>query len=577
MQLDEDGDEVVVQYASYTFSGAEVRWPIMEKEAYAIVWSVSTFRPYLLGQTFLVRTDNSATSFLRNATQPKLKRWAMALSEYEYTVQHRPGKLHSHVDALSRLRVEGQRDSQYDIDIPSVAATAFLAGEVITHHNSLPSIDWNSACLYDRECTFLRNYATGVSMQASDAPQWFRTMSTQERARFVVQHPYVVFRGFPPRDRPRWFVPEALRCAVVASYHRGGQGAHLGVSKMSAQLATHFYWPNMTATVRACIRACERCQRAKAMRQIPRPSRILNRAAMWSTVAFDFFGPLPRTQRGNIYILVGIDHFSRWPEAVPTRTATSAVVVEFLHSRIIAQHGTPRELLTDHGSHFASKVIADLCRRYGVRRLMSTPYTPQSNGMVERFMGYLKNALITLIDQKPKTWDEHISAVLFAYRATPHPEVSESPFFLNKGYDPIVPEMRALGIPFEQLIPSGWHDTLVMARTALETLIVERQESLAAQAARRGQTFERGQLVLMKRTPTELQQQHTKLTDKFDHISRVVGVLPSGVVYRVQPLDSIEVINVNQRNLRPFHEDDGNEDVDALQPLRLPLFSMPKE
>ena len=103
MQLDEDENEVVIQYASYTFSGAEVRWPIMEKEAYAIVWAIGTFRPYLLGHPFLVRTDNSATSFLRKATQPKLQRWAMALSEYEYTVQHRPGKLHSHVDALSRL------------------------------------------------------------------------------------------------------------------------------------------------------------------------------------------------------------------------------------------------------------------------------------------------------------------------------------------------------------------------------------------------------------------------------------------------------------------------------------------
>ena len=60
-------------------------------------------------------------------------------------------------------------------------------------------------------------------------------------------------------------------------------------------------------------------------------------------------------------MLVGIDHFSRWPEAVATRAANAATVVEFMHSRIIAQHGTPRELLTDHGSHFASQVVAGLC------------------------------------------------------------------------------------------------------------------------------------------------------------------------------------------------------------------------
>ena len=187
----------------------------------------------------------------------------------------------------------------------------------------------------------------------------------------------------------------------------------------------------MADAVRAGVRACERCQRAKAAPRIAKAGRLLNRAAMWTTVAFDFFGPLPRTQRGNLYVLVGIDHFSRWPEAVATRAANSRLVAEFLHTRIIAQHGTPRELLTDHGTPFASQVIATLCQRYGIRRLMSTPYTPQSNGIVERFMGYLKNALITLIDQRPTTWDLHLSAVLFAYRATPTPGSRGVPFLFK--------------------------------------------------------------------------------------------------------------------------------------------------
>ena len=272
------------------------------------------------------------------------------------------------------------------------------------------------------------------------------------------------------------------------------------------------------------------------------------------------------------YILVGIDHFSRWPEAVPTRVATSDVVVEFLHSRIIAQHGTPKELLTDHGSHFASSVIAGLCRRYQIRRLMSTPYTPQSNGIVERFMGYLKNALIALIDQKPKTWDTHLSAILFAYRATPHPETGESPFYMNKGYDPIVPEMRALDLPHEQLLPVSWHEALVSARTTLEQTVAQQQEKLAAEMAQKGQRFSQGQLVLVKRTPVELQKHHTKLVDKYDHISRIVGVLPSGVVFRVRPIGGGDEQQVNQRNLRPFYENEkDDDDVDALMPPRLPL------
>ena len=458
----------------------------MEKEAYAIVWSVGTFRPYLLGRTFLVRTDNSAASFLRHAKQPKLQRWAVALSEYVFSVQHRAGKLHSHVDALSRLPVHGERDAAHDIEIPNPVTMALLAGEVVGRHASLPSIDWATACEADRECVFLRNYVAGTVTKLNAAPQWFKSMSGKERSRFLVQYPYVVFRGFPPRDRVRWFVPASLRRALVAAYHRGAQGAHLGVTKMHGQLSCHFYWPDMMSTIKGCIRACERCQRVKVLPTIPKAARMLNRATMWSTVACDFFGPLPRTQRGNLYILVGIDHFSRWPEAVATRAATSEVVVEFLHARIISQHGTPKELLTDHGTHFASRVIAGLCKRYHIRRLMATPYTPQSNGIVERFMGYLKTALITLIDQKPKSWDEHLSSVLFAYRATPHPELGDTPFFVNKGYDPIVPELRALDLPCEQLTSSGWHESLQATRAALEKEVLQRQENWLRRLCNRG-------------------------------------------------------------------------------------------
>ena len=98
---------------------------------------------------------------------------------------------------------------------------------------------------------------------------------------------------------------------------------------------------------------------------------------------------------------------------------------------------------------------------------MSTLYTPQSNSIVEWFIGYLKTALITLIDQVPTTWDLHLSAVLAAYRATPHPDSGKSPFYLDKGYNPKLPEEVALKIllPITSTI---WHEQLTATRTALE-------------------------------------------------------------------------------------------------------------
>ena len=53
-------------------------------------------------------------------------------------------------------------------------------------------------------------------------------------------------------------------------------------------------------------------------------------------------------------------------------------------------------------------------KQYNIRKIMSTLYTPQSNGVVERFMGYLKTALITLISNRPKKWDLFLAVILFA-------------------------------------------------------------------------------------------------------------------------------------------------------------------
>ena len=131
-----------------------------------------------------------------------------------------------------------------------------------------------------------------------------------------------------------------------------------------------------------------------------------------------------------------------------------------------------RSFLQTMAPHFASSVIAGLCRS-DIRfvALMSTPYTPQSNGIVERFMGYFKNALIALVDQKPKTWDTHLSAILCSHIEQRRILKLEShPFFMNKGYDPIVPEMRALVFATgTACFPVSWHEALVSARTTLET------------------------------------------------------------------------------------------------------------
>ena len=203
---------------------------------------------------------------------------------------------------------------------------------------------------------------------------------------------------------------------------------------------------------------------------------------------------------------------------------------------------------------------------------MSTPYTPQSNGIVERFMGYLKNALVTLVDNHPTRWDQYLAAVVFAYRTTPHPEVGDTPFYMNRGYDPRIPEFLTVDVPPDRAADNPeWLEKLEAARTALQERIAQEQERIR-QRIHEQETpeYASGQLVLVQKTPAELQQAHTKLTDRFDHPARVTQVLPNGAAYKIRYLRTGASAIVNRRRLRPLYEEDPEGDK-VLAPVRLPI------
>ena len=100
-QVDDDGQERVVAYASRTLSKAERNYSVTSKELLAIVNFISQFQQYLLGCTFTLHTDHSSLTWFRNFKQPEgqLARWLEKLEEFSFTVQHRPGRKHNNADS----------------------------------------------------------------------------------------------------------------------------------------------------------------------------------------------------------------------------------------------------------------------------------------------------------------------------------------------------------------------------------------------------------------------------------------------------------------------------------------------
>ena len=104
--------ERVIQYLSHQLNETQRRWPIIEKESYAIVYGIQKFRPYLLGSKFTVMTDHKPlkqlfTSEMRN---PRIQRWAIMLDEYGCDIEYVSGSQNVVADALSRLGPAGGED-----------------------------------------------------------------------------------------------------------------------------------------------------------------------------------------------------------------------------------------------------------------------------------------------------------------------------------------------------------------------------------------------------------------------------------------------------------------------------------
>jgi hypothetical protein len=91
----------------------------------------------------------------------------------------------------------------------------------------------------------------------------------------------------------------------------------------------------------------------------------------------------PHSVGGHGYIIVAVDYFTKWAEAMSTFDNTGKTAVLFIFNHIIARFGVPQAIVTDHGSHFRNFMMSELTKKLGLHHENSMPYYPQANGQVE--------------------------------------------------------------------------------------------------------------------------------------------------------------------------------------------------
>uniref|UniRef100_A0A3Q1GC55 Gypsy retrotransposon integrase-like protein 1 n=1 Tax=Acanthochromis polyacanthus TaxID=80966 RepID=A0A3Q1GC55_9TELE len=234
-------------------------------------------------------------------------------------------------------------------------------------------------------------------------------------------------------DRERLVVPQTLRDQVLELGHSIPWAGHLGAKKTLDRIASRFYWPGLHTEVQDYCQSCPVCQLAGA-KNVPRfplqPLPIID--VPFSRIAMDIVGPLERTQSGHRYILVICDYSTRYPEAFPLRDITAKQIAYAL-LQLFSRVGIPSEILTDQGTNFLSNTLRQVYRLLGIRGIRTTPYHPQTDGLVERYNRTLKSMLKKFISSNAKDWDKWLPYLLFAYREVPQASTGFSPFELLYG------------------------------------------------------------------------------------------------------------------------------------------------
>jgi hypothetical protein len=153
----------------------------------------------------------------------------------------------------------------------------------------------------------------------------------------------------------------------------------------------------------------------------------------------DVLGPLKKTSRGNIVVLVVADLFTKWIEAYPLPNQEAETVARTLVGEFMSRYGVPRILHSDQGRNFESKLTAEICKLLGIEKTRTCPYRPQANGFVERANRTILDMLAKMIRPDQDDWDLMLPLAMMAYRSSVQETIQETPNMMMLGREVTLP------------------------------------------------------------------------------------------------------------------------------------------
>ena len=237
------------------------------------------------------------------------------------------------------------------------------------------------------------------------------------------------------RTQLRLCIPKTLRRPIITQVHSGIFAPHIGVVHTYDKLRENVWWPGMLKYVNQYISECSVCKKNKGNQPSIPVQPMSVPAGPFEHVCLDVIGPLPITPRGNMYMQVAVDRYTRYADGWPMQEQTTKTLATTFINGWVCKHGIPLVVGTDRGSPYLSQLAQAIYKELGIKRTKTTANHPQANGLVERFNRTLKYAMKVWCNENQDDWDEKYHHAYFSYNTLYHSLVQETPFFLATGRD----------------------------------------------------------------------------------------------------------------------------------------------
>lgn len=405
---EQKGEWRPVSFASRALSETEQRYAQIEKEALATVWACEKFAAYILGKRISIETDHKPLVPLLGTKRlddmpPRILRFRLRLSRFEYDIKHVPGKYLYTADTLSRAPQQATTsadDATFETEVEGFIGTIVRC---------LPATEkrleaYRKAQADDTTCAQVASYCRNGwpernQITADIHPYW------EVRTKLSLHDNLLLYGN-------RIVVPIVLRTETLQKLHSG----HQGIQRCRSRANDSVWWPGLTKQILETVQSCSVCAEHSTPHYEPMIASKLPDYP-WQVVGSDLFW-----FRGDHYLLV-VDYYSRFPEVIRLPSTTASTVVPALKA-IFARHGIPEVVFSDNGPQYDSHEMESFAFSYGFHHVTSSPHYPQSNGQAERTVQTMKRLM-------KKAGDPHLA--LLTYRSTPLPWCGLSPTQLLMG------------------------------------------------------------------------------------------------------------------------------------------------